>query len=134
MYYNYLTAMKEDIREYIDDNDLAEEYSGRLDELEEKLPDELWTVDSVTGNGSGSYTFNSYKAKEYIDGDSNAENYIRELIDEYCLDSKTVAEHIFDWEYWDVSIRCYLLYTAVSEVIKELKEEEEETETETEEV
>ena len=130
MYYNYLAAMKDDIREYIDDNGLADEYSGRLDELEEKLPDELWTVDSVTGNGSGSYTFNSCKAKEYIDGDSNAEEYIRELIDEYCLDAKTVAEHIFDWEYWDVSIRCYMLYTAVSEVIEELKEEEEEKETE----
>ena len=130
MYYNYLTAMKEDIREYIDDNGLVEEYSGRLNELEDKLPDELWTVDSVTGNGSGSYTFNSYKAKEYIDSDSNAEEYIRELIDEYCLDAKTVAEHLFDWEYWDVSIRCYMLYTAVSEVIEELKEEEEEKETE----
>ena len=130
MYYNYLSAMKDDIREYIDDNGLAEEYSGRLDELEEKLPDELWTADSVTGNGSGSYTFNSYQAKEYIDGDRNAEEYIRELIEEYCLDSKTVAEHLFDWEYWDVSIRCYMLYTAVSEVIEELKEEEKEKETE----
>lgn len=128
MYYNYLAAMKDDIREYIDDNGLADEYSGRLNELEEKLQDELWTVDSVTGNGSGSYTFNSCKAKEYIDGDNNAEEYIRELIDEYCLDSKTVAEHLFDWEYWDVSIRCYMLYTAVSEVIEELKEEEKETE------
>lgn len=28
--------------------------------------DELWIDDSVTGNGSGSYTFNSYKAEENV--------------------------------------------------------------------
>ena len=49
--YNYLEAMKEDILQYIrDEIDLAEFDS--LEELEEKLNDDLWTVDSVTGNGS----------------------------------------------------------------------------------
>ena len=57
MNYNYLEAMKEDIKDYIrndaelDVNDLLYNRS----DLEEKLHDDLWTCDSVTGNGSGSY-------------------------------------------------------------------------------
>ena len=34
-----------------------------LEELEQSLNDDLWTVDSVTGNASGSYTFNRYQAQ-----------------------------------------------------------------------
>lgn len=47
--YNYLEAVTDDVREYIENEiDLADWKSDR-DGLEEKLNDDLWTVDSVTG-------------------------------------------------------------------------------------
>lgn len=53
--YNYLEAMTEDIKVYIKNEITLSDYSDR-DKLEEYLNDTLWTEDSVTGNGSGSYT------------------------------------------------------------------------------
>lgn len=41
-------------------------WAGNIDGLSEYLNDELWTADSVTGNGSGSYTFSTWKAEEYL--------------------------------------------------------------------
>lgn len=53
--YDYLNAVIDDVREYIaEEIDLAE-WKGNRDGLEEKLNDDLWTTDSVTGNASGSY-------------------------------------------------------------------------------
>lgn len=67
--YDYKKAMKNDIREYIEDHYTAEEIRERMEdrrEWEEKLNDDMWITDSVTGNASGSYTFDTYKAAEYI--------------------------------------------------------------------
>lgn len=111
--YDYREAIENDIREWIKES--GETFSDR-----DEIYDELFTNDSVTGNASGSYTCNAYKAREYVLGDDNAEDYIRELISEYCLDSETIASHLFDWEYWDVSIRCYLL----SSVLYDMDDEE----------
>ena len=130
MNYNYLEAMREDIKDYIkndaelDVNDLLYNRSY----LEEKLHDDLWDCDSVTGNGSGSYTFNRWKAKEYVT--DNMELCI-EAVKEVCVESETIAEKFLseDWEYFDVTIRCYLLGQAISEALDEREEElEEETE------
>lgn len=119
--YNYLEAVREDVREYIDSEITRGEYTDR-EELEERLDDELWTADSVTGNASGSYTFNRYKAREYVLAggmemltEAEAEGYIK---------AATIGRKICDedWETLDVIIRCYCLYTAVSEVLDELEE------------
>lgn len=63
--YDYYEAMREDVREYIENEIDFSEFDS-MEELEEKLNEDLWTVDSVTGNGSGSYTFNTYEAEENI--------------------------------------------------------------------
>lgn len=121
MAYNYMEAVKDDVRQAIEDNyDLAD-YPDR-DEFEETLNDELWVYDSVTGNGSGSYTFSRAAAEENLKGDPNAMGYIKELAAEYDLDSSTIGEKFIDedWEYFDLSIRCYLLGWAISEVLDEL--------------
>jgi hypothetical protein len=47
--YNYLEAVKEDVKNYIDSEINFTDFDS-LEELEEKLNDELWTEDSVTGN------------------------------------------------------------------------------------
>ena len=66
MVYDYNKAIREDIRDYIKSEVDLEEWRGNRDGLEEKLNEDLWTVDSVTGNASGSYTFNTYEAEENL--------------------------------------------------------------------
>lgn len=116
MGYNYREEMAQDIKEYIRENE--SEFEGLdIDELRDKLYDDLWTVDSVTGNASGSYTFNSFRAKEYIKDNldllgeayeelSTLEDLGRELIDQ-------------NYESMDVTIRCYLLYQVIDEVLED---------------
>ena len=112
--------MKEDIREYIREEEIEVTEDNR-DKVEDELNEVLWADDSVTGNGSGSYTFNSNTAREYVLEDG--EEYIEELIAEFCLSQYTIAKHLFDWEWWDVEIRCYLLGRAISEVLDEILED-----------
>lgn len=119
--YNYLEAMKSNIMDYIRNDVNTSEYADR-DELDAFLNDELWTVDSVTGNGSGSYTFNRWTAEEYVNDNSDL---LREAIREFGVDSETVAEKFLDadYEYFDVTIRCYLLGQAISEALDDMEDE-----------
>ena len=121
MMYNYLEAMKSDIMDYIHNEVNTNEFASR-EELEESLNDDLWTVDSVTGNGSGSYTFNRSEAEEYVNDNGDL---LREAISEFDVDSETVAEKFLDadYEYFDVTIRCYLLGQAISEALDEMEDD-----------
>lgn len=60
--YDYLSAVESDVREYIENNVNFHDYSD-LDEMKEDLNEKLSVEDSVTGNASGSYTFNTWKAE-----------------------------------------------------------------------
>ena len=129
MNYNYLEAMVEDIKEYIrndaeiDRNDL--EY-GR-EALEEKLNDDLWTEDSVTGNASGSYFCNSYKSMECV---LDNIDLLHEMCEEFGIEAETIGQKFLDeeWEWMDVSIRCYLLGQAIAQALDEIEEDLEEEE------
>lgn len=57
--YNYLEAVTADVLNYIDENNITVTSENR-DKIEQQLNDDLWTVDSVTGNASGSYTFSTW--------------------------------------------------------------------------
>lgn len=119
--YDYREAVKSDVLEYIR-NEIDFSEFDTLDELEEKLNDDLWTVDSVTGNGSGSYTFNRWTAKEYVVGGMDE---LKEVLHEFGTSSETVAEKFLDedWEYFDVTIRCYLLGECIAAALEELEDE-----------
>ena len=118
--YNYLEAMKSDILDYIREEIDFTEFET-LEELEEKLNDDLWTVDSVTGNGSGSYTFSRVKAEEYV---RDNWDLMREAAEEFC-EAELFMKWAFneEWESIDVSIRCYLLGNAICEALEEIKQE-----------
>ena len=118
--YNYLEAMKKDIINYIRDEVITEEFSDR-EELENKLNDDLFINDSITGNASGSYTFNSYTAKEYVFDNIDLLN---EAITEFCEDD-VIGEKFLneEWEWMDVTIRCYLLGQAISEALDEMEDD-----------
>lgn len=116
--YNYNEALKEDINEWIKDNAEWIPADVRYDrnEFEEWLNDTLWTADSVTGNGSGSYTFNTYTAEEYI-------CHNLDILAEACEAFGGNMDVLKDGaEACDVTIRCYLLGGIISEVLDELED------------
>ena len=120
--YNYLEAMENDVREAIKNDYDLNDWRGDRDGLEEKLNDDLWIDDSVTGNGSGSYTFNRERAREYVQDDGR--DYIEDMCAEFGIDAAEVGRRFLDddWEWFDVSIRCYLLGQAIAAVLDELEE------------
>ena len=120
MTYNYYEAVKDDVLDYINENINLEDYET-LEDLEEYLNDELFTEDSVTGNASGSYTFSSYKAKENI---CHNLDLLREALQEFGYDPGYLLEN--GAEAADVTIRCYLLGSVISEVLDEIEDEFEE--------
>ena len=121
MKYNYLEAVKEDIKNYLLDN-ISEYDTSDLDDFKETLYDDLWGEDSVTGNTIGSYTFNREEAKEYVDDNLDL---MVEAFKEFGATSRLLdCLENFDFETIDVTIRCYLLSQAIDEVLYESDFEE----------
>ena len=116
--YNYFEAVKNAVLDYINENEIKVTTSNK-DELAEQLHDDLWTNDSVTGNGSGSYFFNTWKAEEAL-------CHNLDLLGEACEEFGSTADLLKDGaEACDVTIRCYLLPQAISEALDELEEDDE---------
>ena len=117
--YNYLEAVTADAKTAILENMNDWSFSDR-EELEEKLNDTLWTEDSVTGNASGSYYCNAWKAEEAL-----AHNWdlLAEAMEEFGCEVDLLEKGA---EWADVTIRCYLLGQAIGEVLDEMEEELEE--------
>lgn len=112
--YNYLECVKEDVRAYIEENEIVVNEDNR-DEVGQQLNDDLFCEDSVTGNGSGSYTFNRWEAEENL---CHNLDLLGEALTEFCCTPDYITER--GAEACDVSIRCYLLSQAISEVLDEI--------------
>lgn len=108
--YDYREAIKNDIREWLEDNDFYEP---------DELYEELWINDSVTGNASGSYTFNSYMAQEYVCDNMDD---LAGVCEEFGITNEQIGEKFLngEWEWMDVTIRCYLLGECLQKVIDEV--------------
>ena len=121
MKYDYRKAVTADVIDYIRDEVNTSDYENR-EALSEFLNDELWTYDSVTGNASGSYTFNAYKAKEYVFSDPDT---VSEALKEFCVEAETIADKFLtqDWEYFDVTARCYVLGQAIEDALDSIENE-----------
>ena len=125
MFTTYEEAVTADVREYIANNYSAEEIAEAMtdrEEFEQTLNDDLWVDDCVTGNGSGSYTFDSAAAREYVLTDIDT---VREALREFGTEADTIAEKFLgdDWEYFDVTARCYVLGQAISAALDEIEAE-----------
>lgn len=108
--YDYEEAVKADIREYLRDHGIE----GRIDEdLRQKLEDDMFVSDSVTGNASGSYTFSAWRAEENL---CHNWDLIGECAEHFGVDDTSLSKGA---EYWDVSIRCYLLNQCLTEIVNE---------------
>ena len=109
MKYDYLENLKGDIKDYIEEN---KKYLEEKDETQ--LYDIMFLEDTITGNASGSYTFNTWEAEENI---CHNMDLAQEAYEEFGYDGipkDAGAEAI------DVTIRCYLLSQALSEVLTEI--------------
>lgn len=119
--YDYETAVREDVQQAIEENYTEDEIIQHLaedrDSWQDELYDDLWVDDAVTGNASGSYTFNSYEAEQNIAGNWGL---LSEALDEF---GESGADAIGNGAEWcDVTIRCYLLGGALSSVLDEYEE------------
>lgn len=104
--YDYREAVRLDILDWLENNQ-----KGKIsEEREDELNDILWTDDSVTGNGSGSYTFSTWRAEENLCHNSEL------LAEAY---AEFGGEMHKDAESQDVTIRCYLLGQLVHECVEE---------------
>ena len=121
--YNYLENVTNDAKQAILENMDMWEWHNR-EELEENANDWLWTADEVTGNGSGSYTFNREAAKEYVTRSDDGLDTLRDAVREFDCEHEAFTAFLEEnWEYFDVTIRCYLLGQAISAALDELEEE-----------
>lgn len=113
--YDYKEAIKSDVLNYIR-NEINFNDFDDLEELEEHLNDVLFTEDSVTGNASGSYTFSTYNAEEYI---CHNLGLLAEALEEFGRGLGYIIEK--GAEACDVTIRCYLLGGCISEALIEIE-------------
>ncbi|PEG89574.1 hypothetical protein CP358_01120 [Lactobacillus sp. UMNPBX7] len=118
--YSYPSHVKNDIKEFIekrlDSGTFGMLVQGDEDTIED-VKDLMFDQDDVTGNGSGSYTFNTLKAEECLMGNWDL---LREAKDELDPNTDLIEKGP---EYCDVLIRCYLLdwcfNKALNDIVKE---------------
>ena len=113
MAYNYHESVKDDIREYIEEN-----FGTVTEKMRAKIFDIIIREDSVTGDESGSYTMNRAVAKEYV-----IENIdlLKKVVDEYGFNKKDIGEQFLseEWEQFDVLIRLYLVGEYFDDIFSE---------------
>lgn len=119
MRYDYSHEIQIDAEFYILDHYTDEEIAERIrdrDEFSEELYDAMWIADSVTGNASGSYYCNAYRAEQAI-----AHNWdlLRDALAEFgCADCNPIEKGA---EWCDVTIRCYLLGECIEKALDTLE-------------
>lgn len=116
--YNYLKQVTADAKEAILENMEYWSFDDR-EELEELANDKLWADDSVTGNGSGSYFFSTWKAEEAL---CHNWDLLAEACEEFGQDIGEAVKR--GAEFCDVTIRCYLLSQAIAAALDEVEAEQ----------
>ena len=111
--YNYFQAVKEDVLNYIQENEIVITEENR-EEVEGQLNEDCWMDDSVTGNASGSYTFSTWQAEENL---CHNFSLLAEALQEFGCDINYIERGA---EACDVTIRCYLLSQCITEAIDEI--------------
>lgn len=114
----YLEMVKADIENVIDDYEV--DWTDTIDNIVEKLDADLWVDDSVTGNGCGEYTglYSDRSALYMVDEDRET---VKDALLDFGVDAKTIGEKFIDgdFEYLDITARCYVLHQAIWEVVEE---------------
>lgn len=112
--YNYRQHVAEDIAEYLQDSypeinkDTIQGIS--FDDFYDEFYDQLINVDCITGNGSGSYTFNTLQAEQNLVGNWDL---LRSATEEFDPSLDILAKGP---EVCDVILRIYVLSDALRDV------------------
>ena len=114
LFRDYIEQVEADAREWLTDN------ADYIDK-DADLIDELWAVDSVTGNGSGSYTFNTWRAWENVTGANWGECLLFD--EDFIFELESLGESLGDLfnkgpEAIDVTARVLALYHIDTDAIK----------------
>ena len=123
--HDYETEIKNDLADWLRERASYDNMTAdAFEEARERLEDEAWTADSVTGNGSGSYYCNTWKAEEAI---CHNLDLLGEALREFGDTGADILEK--GAEACDVIVRCYLLGRVFGDVFEkvldELREKEE---------
>ena len=116
----YLTETIDNVIEMVTDNYSAFDFDGMTPEsIKEKIYDDAWGDDSVTGNASGSYYFSTEKSREAVETDRDT---VEDALRDFCVEADEIGRRFLDgdYEYFDVTARCYVLGEAVEEAYKKL--------------
>lgn len=114
---DYIEETKENAKEYIEEN-----FDYLKDKDKEEIFDILFLEDSVTGNGSGSYTFSTYQAEQNIAELIFDDDFIDELEGNFGGNLGDLLKR--GAEAVDVTARCLALYYVdIDEILEELKED-----------
>ena len=122
--YNYRRAITDDIKDWIvNDTDLMEESLSPEDtEIANWIYDEVFSEDSITGNGA------YYYGTEEFCSECLSDNFdlLYEAAREYCIDDNIniLIDHYRDKDlarYFDCTIRCYLLGECIEKALEELE-------------
>ena len=118
MAYDYEKEMKKDIMKWLKANpDYVKEYADDVtdrEEVEETLYDALWLADSVTGNKSGKYDTDKSK-KRVLENLGLACSALKSFGDS--LEHLGIAIDKENFDYLDVSIRCFLLSGVLNDIL-----------------
>ena len=117
--YDYYEAVKEDVKDFILEHYELETVEDAQDLDVYEIEDEAMNHDSVTGNASGSYTFNRCRAQEYINDNIDLLN---EAVEEGIIDVETVGDWFLssNFELMDVIVRCHVLPSVIEDAIDEI--------------
>lgn len=117
---DYRQEVMEAVRNYITDREYFINFGDyeTAQDLFDDLYDDMFICDEVTGNASGSYTFNSYEAREKVLADMDT---VAEALKEFCTPAEEIGERFLneDWEYLDVTARCYVLAEVLAQYIED---------------
>lgn len=115
--YDYYEAVKEDLKQYVMDV-YNPESVGDVESIDrEVLYDDAFVSDAVTGNASGSYTFNTWEAEENL---CHNMDLLEDVANEFGYGLELLGRGA---EACDVTIRCYVLGQVIDDVLEELKED-----------
>jgi hypothetical protein len=117
---DYRQEVMEAVSNYITDREYFINFGDyeTAQDLFDDLYDDMFVCDEVTGNASGSYTFNSYEAREKVLADMDT---VAEALKEFCTPAEEIGERFLneDWEYLDVTARCYVLAEVLAQYIED---------------
>lgn len=117
--YNYYEEVLKAVEEAAEDSYTPEMLEPvDLEDYADKLNEELWIDDAVTGNASGSYFCNAYKAEEALSGNWDL---AADALKVFGYNDINVLEKGAEWV--DCAVRCYLLSQCIADYVEDNKDD-----------